>query len=189
MAQKSSAAKAATVDQDALNRVASNINGQKIDWGTAVNTASTLIKRDRDASTLEVGMQVRWNPDGMQLVTIGNGQILVSTCECTLPSGAVVYRNLYVSTFWKAIPVYDAIGEPVIRNDRQEIVDGTGNAFWEECKNSTYAEVLQKLVNEDGTGKLLKVVEVKRAFGARYIDGEIRGHRITSLPLFEEVSE
>ena len=97
--------------------------------------------------------------------------------------------NVYVSSLAKTIRVHDAQGEPVQNADgSQKTVDGAGNAVWEAlnaCKSDS--EILSWL-----KGKTLEVVKIERNYGpANFVEiGGTRtpkGHRLTSLPLFNEI--
>lgn len=97
--------------------------------------------------------------------------------------------NVYLSSLDKVIRIHDANGEPVLRETgEQDFIDGTGNPIWEAlraCKSD--GEKLNWL-----KGKTLKVTAVKRGFGpANYVtvgqDRVPKGHRLTTLPLFEEI--
>lgn len=153
-------------------------------------------KFDPSLSQFVVGTVLDFDPAKMKIgvSNIGNNGATVLSVPAGTKSadGKVAFNramNVYLSSMGKTIRVADAVGEPVLdATGSQKIVDGTGNAVWEAvnaCKNDS--EILNYL-----KGKTLEVVEIKRDFGpSNFVEiGGSRtpkGHRLTSLPLFQEL--
>ena len=166
--------------------------------GTSIEFDATSIKEalenrqkvDVDASTLNEGDIIQWNPKALKLATIGTRGAVVATCPCLTKAGAVTAKNVYLSTFSKVIRVYNQNGERVLNPDKSyKEHRGEGNKLWEAAYAAANDyEVEQLLTDESGNGRFFKVVKVIRDYGPRF-DSErnIVGRRMTSLPLFVEV--
>lgn len=159
--------------------------------GTAERT-----KFDPSLSQFVVGTVLDFDPSKMKIgiSDIGtNGATVLSVPAGTKGAdGKVQFNramNVYVSSLGKTIRVHDANGEPVQNADgSQKTVDGAGNAVWDAinaCKSDS--EILSWL-----KGKTLEVTSIKREYGpSNFVEiGGTRtpkGHRLTSLPLFNEL--
>ena len=171
---------------------------QKQIAGTVIDSSEAAIKEalenrqkvDVDASTLDVGDIIQWNPKALKLATTGTRGAVVSTCPCLTKTGAVTAKNVYLSSFSKVIRVYDQNGERVLNPDKSyKEHRGTGNKLWEAAyAAATDFEVEQLLVDQEGNGRYFKVAKVIRDYGPRF-DSErnIVGRHMTSLALFVEV--
>lgn len=174
-------------------------NFEKFD--DAVTAATGRAKFDPSVSQFVVGTILDFDPEKMKIgiSDIGiNGATVLSVPAATAKRDATGKlekpnfnraMNVYVSSLAKTIRIHDANGEPVPNADgSQKTVDGAGNAIWEKLnamKNE--GEILSWL-----KGKTLEVVDVKRGFGpSNFVEiGNSRtpkGHRLTSLPLFNEL--
>jgi hypothetical protein len=153
-------------------------------------------KFDPSLSQFVVGTVLDFDPAKMKIgiSDIGtNGATVLSVPAGTKGAdGKIQFNramNVYVSSLGKTIRVHDANGEPVQNADgSQKTVDGAGNAVWDAinaCKSDS--EILAWL-----KGKTLEVVKIERNYGpANFVEiGGTRtpkGHRLTSLPLFNEL--
>ena len=167
----------------------------------AVTAANDRAKFDPSISQFVVGTILDFDPEKMKIgiSDIGiNGATVLSVPAATAKRDAAGKlekpnfnraMNVYVSSLAKTIRVHDSNGEPVQdEKGDPKFIDGTGNAVWEKLnamKNE--GEILNWL-----KGKTLEVTAVKRGFGpSNFVDiGGTRtpkGHRLTSLPLFNEL--
>lgn len=162
----------------------------------AVKAMNERTKFDPSLSQFVVGTVLDFDPAKMKfgISNIGtNGASVLSVPAGTKGTdGKVKFNramNIYLSSLDKTIRCTDANGEPVQEaNGAQKTVDGAGNAVWEAlnaCK--TDGAKLEWL-----KGKTLEVVDIKREYGpSNYVEiGGTRtpkGHRLTSLPLFNEL--
>ena len=150
---------------------------------------------DPSLSQFVVGTVISFDPEKAKvgISDIGDrGAAVVSLPAGNESGNKIVFNrsmNVYLSSLDKTIRIHDANGEPVLKEDgTPDSIDGAGNAIWDAlkaCKSD--GEKLAWL-----KGKTLKVTAVKRGFGpANYVTiGESRvpkGHRLTTLPLFEEI--
>lgn len=166
------------------------------DFDKAVASMNDRTKFDPSLSQFVVGTVLDFDPAKMKygISDIGNnGASVLSVPAGTKGAdGKVTFNramNVYLSSFDKTIRVTDANGEPVQNADKsQKTVDGAGNAVWEAlnaCKSD--GEKLAWL-----KGKTLECVAIQREYGpANFVEiGGTRtpkGHRLTSLPLFNEL--
>lgn len=163
---------------------------------SAVAGTTERTKFDPSLSQFVVGTVLSFDPSKMKIgiSDIGtNGATVLSVPVGKKDAdGNVEFNramNVYLSSLGKTIRVHDAQGEPVQEADgRQKTVDGNGNAVWEAinaCKSDS--EILNWL-----KGKTLEVTSIKREYGpSNFVEiGGTRtpkGHRLTSLPLFNEI--
>lgn len=162
----------------------------------AVEATKERTKFDPSLSQFVVGTVLDFDPTKMKIgiSDIGNnGATVLSVPAGTKGAdGKVNFNramNVYVSSLAKTIRVHDAQGEPVQNADgSQKTIDGAGNAVWEAlnaCKSDS--EILSWV-----KGKTLEVTSIKREYGpSNFVEiGGTRtpkGHRLTSLPLFNEL--
>ena len=170
-------------------------------FDAAVTAATDRTKFDPSVSQFVVGTILDFDPDQMKIgiSDIGNnGATVLSVPAATAKrdaSGKLEKpnfnraMNVYVSSLAKTIRVHDANGEPVQNPDgSQKIIDGSGNAVWDKLNGmKNEGEILAWL-----KGKTLEVKNVLRGYGpSNFVEiGGTRtpkGHRLTSLPLFDEL--
>jgi len=195
------------VGQDVINaitRASNGLTGQNVGDGSLDGAAQAVLAAgggqfiDPSLSQYKEGLVLYFDPEHsiVKEVEVGrNG----NTAYCvTVPAGiaqpdnSVIFNkafNAYVSTFRKEIRVHDENGEPVLGpNNNPVVVDGGTNQVWNEMRG--YGSVSQMLGAM--SGRKFKCVKILRNFGpSNYVgnEGERRptGHRLTSLPLFEEI--
>lgn len=188
----------------AITRASNGLTGQNVGDGSLDGAAQAVLAAgggqfiDPSLSQYKEGLVLYFDPEHsiVKEVEVGrNG----NTAYCvTVPAGmaqpdnSVVFNkafNAYVSTFRKEIRVHDENGEPVLGpNNNPVVVDGGTNQVWNEMRS--YGSVSQMLGGM--SGRKFKCVKILRNFGpSNYVgaEGERRptGHRLTSLPLFEEI--
>lgn len=184
-------------NQEVLNEVMSRIENQitvSSDF-TPVSNVDELMTTlkdkkyvDMESAKLEKGDILCIDIQGYRDVKVGNSDSTAPMllCKSILANGTVYVKQLYLSTLRKSINVYDEEGEQVLVNGAPSVVNGRGNSLWESAQACfDAASLLKLLLNEDGTGKVLKVVDVKRAYGPKFENRTIVGRRLTSLPLFQ----
>ena len=188
----------------AITRAANGLTGQNVGDGSLNGAAEAVIAAgggqfiDPSLSQYKEGLVLFFDPEHsiVKEVEVGRGG---NTAYCvTVPAGiaqpdnSVVFNkafNAYVSTFRKEIRVHDENGEPVLGpNNDPVVVNGGTNQVWNEMRG--YGSVGQMLGAM--SGRKFKCVKILRNFGpSNYVgnEGERRptGHRLTSLPLFEEI--
>lgn len=166
------------------------------DFDAAVAGTTERTKFDPSLSQFVIGTVLDFDPAKMKIgiSDIGNDGATVLSVPAGIKdaNGKVNFNramNVYVSSLGKTIRVHDGQGEPVQNPDgSQKTVDGAGNAVWDAinaCKSDS--EILSWL-----KGKTLEVIAIKREYGpSNFVKiGETRtpkGHRLTSLPLFNEL--
>lgn len=189
---------------DAITRASNGLTGQSVGDGSLAGAAQTVLEAgggqfiDPSLSQYKEGLVLYFDPEHsiVKQVEVGRGG---NTAYCvTVPAGmaqqdnSVIFNkafNAYVSTFRKEIRVHDENGEPVLDAKNNPVtVGGETNSVWNEMRS--YGSVSQML--EAMSGRKFKCVKVVRNFGpSNYVgaEGERRptGHRLTSLPLFEEI--
>lgn len=189
---------------DAITVASNGLTGQSVGDGSLNGAAQAVIAAgggqfiDPSLSQYKENLVLYFDPEHsiVKEVEVGrNG----NTAYCvTVPAGmaqpdnSVVFNkafNAYVSTFRKEIRVHDENGEPVLGpNNDPIVVNGGTNQVWNEMRG--YSSVGQMLGAM--SGRKFKCVKILRNFGpSNYVgnEGERRptGHRLTSLPLFEEI--
>jgi len=190
----------------AITRASNGLTGQNVGDGSLAGAAQTVLAAgggqfiDPSLSQYKENLVLYFDPEHsiVKEVEVGRGGNNTTYCV-TVPAGmaqpdnSVVFNkafNAYISTFRKEIRVHDENGEPVLdpRNNEPVVVKGDTNQVWNEMRS--YGSVSQMLGAM--SGRKFKCVKVLRNFGpSNYVgnEGERRptGHRLTSLPLFEEI--
>lgn len=189
---------------DAITVASNGLTGQSVGDGSLDGAAQAVLAAgggqfiDPSLSQYKEGLVLFFDPEHsiVKEVEVGrNG----NTAYCvTVPAGmaqpdnTVIFNkafNAYVSTFRKEIRVHDENGEPVLAaNNSPVVIGGETNQVWNEMRS--YGNVSQMLGAM--SGRKFKCVKILRNFGpSNYVgnEGERRptGHRLTSLPLFEEI--
>jgi hypothetical protein len=191
----------------AISRAANSLTGQNVGDGSLDGAAKAVIAAgggqfiDPSLSQYKENLVLYFDPEHsiVKEVEVGRGGNNTTYCV-TVPAGmaqpdnSVVFNkafNAYISTFRKEIRVHDENGEPVLdptKNNEPVVVNGGTNQVWNEMRG--YSSVGQMLGAM--SGRKFKCVKILRNFGpSNYVgnEGERRptGHRLTSLPLFEEI--
>jgi len=189
----------------AITRASNGLTGQNVGDGSLSGAAQAVIAAgggqfiDPSLSQYKEGLVLYFDPEHsiVKEVEVGRGGSNTTYCV-TVPAGmaqpdnSVVYNkafNAYVSTFRKEIRVHDENGEPVLGpNNDPVVVNGGTNQVWNEMRG--YGSVGQMLGAM--SGRKFKCVKILRNFGpSNYVGNEGErhptGHRLTSLPLFEEI--
>lgn len=189
----------------AITRASNGLTGQNVGDGSLTGAAQAVIAAgggqfiDPSLSQYKEGLVLFFDPEHsiVKEVEVGRGGSNTTYCV-TVPAGmaqsdnSVVYNkafNAYVSTFRKEIRVHDENGEPVLGpNNDPVVVNGGTNQVWNEMRG--YGSVGQMLGAM--SGRKFKCVKILRNFGpSNYVGNEGErhptGHRLTSLPLFEEI--
>lgn len=191
---------------DAITVASNGLTGQNVGDGSLDGAAQAVLAAgggqfiDPSLSQYKENLVLYFDPEHsiVKEVEVGRGG---NTAYCvTVPAGmaqpdnSVIFNkafNAYVSTFRKEIRVHDENGEPVVdptKNNEPVVVNGGTNQVWNEMRG--YSSVSQMLGAM--SGRKFKCVKILRNFGpSNYVgaEGERRptGHRLTSLPLFEEI--
>ena len=190
---------------DAITVASNGLTGQNVGDGSLDGAAQAVLAAgggqfiDPSLSQYKEGLVLYFDPEHSIVKEVEVGRNGNNTAYCvTVPAGmaqpdnSVIFNkafNAYVSTFRKEIRVHDENGEPVLDAKNNPVtVGGDTNAVWNEMRS--YGSVSQML--EAMSGRKFKCVKVVRNFGpSNYVgaEGERRptGHRLTSLPLFEEI--
>lgn len=190
----------------AITRASNGLTGQNVGDGSLNGAAQAVLAAgggqfiDPSLSQYKENLVLYFDPEHsiVKEVEVGRGGNNTTYCV-TVPAGmaqpdnSVVFNkafNAYISTFRKEIRVHDENGEPVLdpRNNEPVVVNGGTNQVWNEMRG--YGSVSQMLGAM--SGRKFKCVKIIRNFGpSNYVgnEGERRptGHRLTSLPLFEEI--
>lgn len=189
---------------DAITVASNGLTGQSVGDGSLNGAAQAVLAAgggqfiDPSLSQYKENLVLYFDPEHsiVKEVEVGrNG----NTAYCvTVPAGmaqpdnSVIFNkafNAYVSTFRKEIRVHDENGEPVLdAKNNPVVIGGDTNQVWNEMRS--YGNVSQMLGAM--SGRKFKCVKILRNFGpSNYVgnEGERRptGHRLTSLPLFEEI--
>ena len=191
---------------DAIKVASGNLGGDIVGGGSILEAADAIKENgnrkpffDPSLSQYKENLVLYFDPvhSIVREVPVGTGT--ATSIVCTVPAGikqadgSVVFNktfNAYVGTFRKTINVANETGEPVLDDKRNPVViDGGTNAIWQEmqaCKDEP--AVLRKL-----NGRAFCCTKILRDFGPSNYVGEVgnrrpTGHRLTSLPLFEEYS-
>lgn len=190
---------------DAITRAANGLTGQNVGDGSLDGAAQAVIAAgggqfiDPSLSQYKEGLVLFFDPEHSIVKEVEVGRNSNNTTFCvTVPAGmaqpdnTVMFNkafNAYVSTFRKEIRVHDENGEPVLGpNNEPVVVNGGTNQVWNEMRAcSSVGQMLGAM-----SGRKFKCVKILRNFGpSNYVgaEGERRptGHRLTSLPLFEEI--
>jgi hypothetical protein len=190
---------------DAITVASNGLVGQSVGDGSLDGAAQAVLSAgggkfiDPSLSQYKEGLVLYFDPEHSIVKEVEVGRNGNNTAYCvTVPAGmaqpdnSVIFNkafNAYVSTFRKEIRVHDENGEPVLDAKNNPVtVGGDTNAVWNEMRS--YGSVSQMLGAM--SGRKFKCVKVLRNFGpSNYVgaEGERRptGHRLTSLPLFEEI--
>lgn len=189
----------------AITRASNGLTGQNVGDGSLDGAAQAVLNAgggqfiDPSLSQYKEGLVLYFDPEHsiVKEVEVGRGGNNTAYCV-TVPAGmaqpdnSVVFNkafNAYVSTFRKEIRVHDENGEPVLDAKNNPVtISGDTNAVWNEMRS--YGSVSQMLGAM--SGRKFKCVKVLRNFGpSNYVGAEGErhptGHRLTSLPLFEEI--
>ena len=191
---------------DAITRASNGLTGQAVGDGSLDGAAQAVLAAgggqfiDPSLSQYKEGLVLFFDPEHsiVKEVEVGRGgnkaYCVTVPAGMAQPDNSVVFNkafNAYVSTFRKEIRVHDENGEPVLdptKNNEPVVVDGGTNRVWNEMRG--YSSVSQMLGAM--SGRKFKCVKVTRNFGpSNYVGAEGErhptGHRLTSLPLFEEI--
>lgn len=188
----------------AITAAANGLTGQPVGNGTLAGAAAAVLAAgggnfiDPSLSQYKEGLVLYFDPQTsiVKEVEVGNAgnkaYCVTVPAGMARPDNTVEFTkafNAYVSTFRKEIRVHDENGEPLLKpNNEPVVIGGETNAVWNEMRS--YTSVSQML--EKMSGRKFKCVKIIRNFGpSNYVGpvGERRptGHRLTSLPLFEEI--
>jgi hypothetical protein len=192
---------------DAITRASNGLTGQNVGDGSISGAAQAVVAAgggqfiDPSLSQYKENLVLYFDPEHsiVKEVEVGRGGNNTTYCV-TVPAGmaqpdnSVVFNkafNAYISTFRKEIRVHDENGEPVLdptKNNEPVVVNGGTNQVWNEMRG--YSSVGQMLGAM--SGRKFKCVKILRNFGpSNYVGNEGErhptGHRLTSLPLFEEI--
>ena len=189
---------------DAITRASNGLTGQNVGDGSLNGAAQAVLAAggggfiDPSLSQYKEGLVLYFDPEHsiVKEVEVGRGgnkaYCVTVPAGIAQPDNSVIFNkafNAYVSTFRKEIRVHDENGEPVLGpNNEPVVVNGGTNQVWNEMRS--YGSVSQMLGAM--SGRKFKCVKILRNFGpSNYVgaEGERRptGHRLTSLPLFEEI--
>ena len=190
---------------DAITRASNGLIGQAVGDGSLDGAAQAVLAAgggqfiDPSLSQYKEGLVLYFDPEHSIVKEVEVGRSGNNTAYCvTVPAGmaqpdnSVIFNkafNAYVSTFRKEIRVHDENGEPVLDAKNNPVtVGGDTNQVWNEMRS--YGSVSQMLGAM--SGRKFKCVKVLRNFGpSNYVGAEGErhptGHRLTSLPLFEEI--
>lgn len=189
---------------DAITRASNGLTGQAVGDGSLDGAAQAVLAAgggqfiDPSLSQYKEGLVLFFDPEHsiVKEVEVGRGgnkaYCVTVPAGMAQPDNSVVFNkafNAYVSTFRKEIRVHDENGEPVLDAKNNPVtVGGDTNAVWNEMRG--YGSVSQMLGAM--SGRKFKCVKVVRNFGpSNYVGAEGErhptGHRLTSLPLFEEI--
>jgi len=192
---------------DAINAASSGLAGGELQGNGTLEDAAKVIGEDPNRgnffdpslSQYHENLCIYFDPENSRVRSVPVGKSGATALVVTVPAGlmqadnTVVYNrpfNAYVSTFRKTIQLTDEVGEPVLdENMIPQVVDGKTNAVWEEM-HATHneSELLRAL-----TGRAFCCKKIKRGYGpSNFVtlsDGsrKAQGHKLTSLPLFEEI--
>ena len=184
----------------AITTASDGLKGTTIGDGTLAGAAETIRGNgdrryfDPSLSQYKEGLILNFDPDYARVKEVPVGTAGNTATVVTIPAGMFIpgqkpvydkVFNAYVSTFRKRIQVTDDHGEPVLdANMTPRVVTGDRNKVWEEM--ASYTSESQALAAL--SGRQFKCVKIMRDFGpAKFKDGAPTGHRLTSLPLFEEI--
>ena len=191
------------VDESVINAVAAASGNLKGDSYDSFEAALEIAKKDNVSffnptlSQYKEGLVINTNRDvaNIKRVPVGTrgNKAWCITCPAGYQKGdKIVYDqafNFYPSTLRKTIQVTDEVGDPMLDESKTPIViDGSGNQIWEGARACNGPDELL----EYAIDKVLKVTDIKRDFGpVGFVEkngvNRATGHKITSLPLFDQI--
>lgn len=191
------------VDESVINAVAAASGNLKGDSYDSFEAALEIAKKDNVSffnptlSQYKEGLVINTNRDVAKIKRVPVGTRGNKAWCITCPAGyqkgnEVVYDqafNFYPSTLRKTIQVTDEVGDPMLDESKTPIViDGSGNQVWEGARACNGPDELL----EYAIDKVLKVTDIKRDFGpVGFVEkngvNRATGHKITSLPLFDQI--
>ena len=191
------------VDESVINAVAAASGNLKGDSYDSFEAALEIAKKDNVSffnptlSQYKEGLVINTNRDVAKIKRVPVGTRGNKAWCITCPAGyqkgnEVVYDqafNFYPSTLRKTIQVTDEVGDPMLDESKTPIViDGSGNQVWEGARACNGPDELL----EYAIDKILKVTDIKRDFGpVGFVEkngvNRATGHKITSLPLFDQI--
>lgn len=191
---------------DAIKAASSNLGGELVGKGSILEAADSIKESgnrrpffDPSLSQYKENLVVYFDPVNSIVREVPVGTGTSTSIVCTVPAGmkqadgSVVFDktfNVYVTTFRKTINVANEVGEPVLDDKRNPVViDGGTNAVWQEMHACGDEPAILRKLN----GRAFCCSKILRDFGPSNYVGEPgnrrpTGHRLTSLPLFEEYS-
>lgn len=191
------------VDESVINAVAAASGNLKGDSYDSFEAALEIAKKDNVSffnptlSQYKEGLVINTNRDVAKIKRVPVGTRGNKAWCITCPAGyqkgnEIVYDqafNFYPSTLRKTIQVTDEVGDPMLDESKTPIViDGSGNQIWEGARACNGPDELL----EYAIDKVLKVTDIKRDFGpVGFVEkngvNRATGHKITSLPLFDQI--
>lgn len=191
------------VDESVINAVAAASGNLKGDSYDSFEAALEIAKKDNVSffnptlSQYKEGLVINTSRDVAKIKRVPVGTRGNKAWCITCPAGyqkgnEVVYDqafNFYPSTLRKTIQVTDEVGDPMLDESKTPIViDGSGNQVWEGARACNGPDELL----EYAIDKVLKVTDIKRDFGpVGFVEkngvNRATGHKITSLPLFDQI--
>lgn len=191
------------VDESVINAVAAASGNLKGDSYDSFEAALEIAKKDNVSffnptlSQYKEGLVINTNRDVAKIKRVPVGTRGNKAWCITCPAGyqkgnEIVYDqafNFYPSTLRKTIQVTDEVGDPMLDESKTPIViDGSGNQVWEGARACNGPDELL----EYAIDKVLKVTDIKRDFGpVGFVEkngvNRATGHKITSLPLFDQI--
>lgn len=191
------------VDESVINAVAAASGNLKGDSYDSFEAALEIAKKDNVSffnptlSQYKEGLVINTNREVAKIKRVPVGTRGNKAWCITCPAGyqkgnEIVYDqafNFYPSTLRKTIQVTDEVGDPMLDESKTPIViDGSGNQIWEGARACNGPDELL----EYAIDKVLKVTDIKRDFGpVGFVEkngvNRATGHKITSLPLFDQI--
>lgn len=191
------------VNESVINAVAAASGNLKGDSYDSFEAALEIAKKDNVSffnptlSQYKEGLVINTNRDVAKIKRVPVGTRGNKAWCITCPAGyqkgdEVIYDqafNFYPSTLRKTIQVTDEVGDPMLDESKTPIViDGSGNQIWEGARACNGPDELL----EYAIDKVLKVTDIKRDFGpVGFVEkngvNRATGHKITSLPLFDQI--
>ena len=191
------------VDESVINAVAAASGNLKGDSYDSFEAALEIAKKDNVSffnptlSQYKEGLVINTNREVAKIKRVPVGTRSNKAWCITCPAGyqkgdEIIYDqafNFYPSTLRKTIQVTDEVGDPMLDESKTPIViDGSGNQVWESARACNGPDELL----EYAIDKVLKVIDIKRDFGpVGFVEkngvNRATGHKITSLPLFDQI--
>lgn len=191
------------VDESVINAVAAASGNLKGDSYDSFEAALEIAKKDNVSffnptlSQYKEGLVINTNRDVAKIKRVPVGTRGNKAWCITCPAGyqkgdEIIYDqafNFYPSTLRKTIQVTDEVGDPMLDESKTPIViDGSGNQVWEGARACNGPDELLEYVID----KVFKVTDIKRDFGpVGFVEkngvNRATGHKITSLPLFDQI--